>query len=72
VRALARVCTACGAAAESEQAFCDECGAPLAADPQPAAPPPAVREAPAAERRLVSVLIADLVGFTTLSVASRM
>jgi class 3 adenylate cyclase len=43
-----------------------ECGSPLAAAaaPQPEA---AVREIAASERRLVSVLFADLVGFTTLS-----
>jgi class 3 adenylate cyclase len=45
--------------------FCGECGSALVAGaPAPAA---AAREAPAAERRLVSVLFADLVGFTTLS-----
>jgi class 3 adenylate cyclase/tetratricopeptide (TPR) repeat protein len=43
--------------------FCGECGTALAA----AAAPGTAREAPAAERRLVSVLFADLVGFTTLS-----
>jgi class 3 adenylate cyclase/tetratricopeptide (TPR) repeat protein len=43
--------------------FCGGCGAPLAAAPAPA-PSAAV---PVAERRLVSVLFADLVGFTTLS-----
>jgi class 3 adenylate cyclase/tetratricopeptide (TPR) repeat protein len=45
--------------------FCGECGTALAADTAPA--PPLETAAPAAERRLVSVLFADLVGFTTLS-----
>src|SRR5919201_5341652 len=67
--ALAATCTACGAANEGSRKFCYECGAPLSgASPSPAAvatPDPAVP--PLAERRLVSVLFADLVGFTTLS-----
>jgi class 3 adenylate cyclase/predicted ATPase len=65
--ALALACPSCGAAAEPEQSFCDECGSALGAA---AAQPPASaahRVAPAAERRLVSVLFADLVGFTPLS-----
>src|SRR5438552_1410273 len=44
--------------------FCGECGTALAEDAErPAAPAPAAT----AERRLVSVLFADLVGFTPLS-----
>jgi len=63
---LARVCPACGAANDPEDAFCGECGASLGeGTPAPTATP--AREAPAAERRLVSVLFADLVGFTPLS-----
>jgi class 3 adenylate cyclase len=63
---LARACSACGAAVEGSEKFCGECGtalqaAPAAAQAQVEAP------APAAERRLVSVLFADLVGFTPLS-----
>jgi class 3 adenylate cyclase len=61
---LARVCPACGAPHDPGQAFCDECGAPLAARPGQAAEPVAN---PTAERRLVSVLFADLVGFTAAS-----
>jgi class 3 adenylate cyclase/predicted ATPase len=56
---LAVLCAACGAANEPGERFCGECGAPLAAEAAPAAP--------AAERRLVSVLFADLVGFTPAS-----
>jgi class 3 adenylate cyclase/tetratricopeptide (TPR) repeat protein len=66
---LARMCPSCGAANGPTVKFCGECGAALAAIPAAApapAPAPAV-ESPAAERRLVSVLFADLVGFTTLS-----
>jgi class 3 adenylate cyclase/tetratricopeptide (TPR) repeat protein len=66
--AFSAACQACGAANQPEERFCGECGAPLSpgamAGMAPAAP---VHEAPSAERRLVSVLFADLVGFTTLS-----
>jgi class 3 adenylate cyclase/tetratricopeptide (TPR) repeat protein len=62
--ALARACPACGAAAEPDDSFCGECGTPL----EGAAPAAqSARAAPESERRLVSVLFADLVGFTTLS-----
>jgi class 3 adenylate cyclase/tetratricopeptide (TPR) repeat protein len=61
---LALACPSCGASIAGEERFCGECGASLAAE----AVAPAVQpSAPAAERRLVSVLFADLVGFTTLS-----
>ena len=61
--ALAHACPACGAAADPDDAFCGACGASLG---ETAASVP-VREAPAAERRLVTILFADLVGFTSLS-----
>src|SRR5205085_9787333 len=57
-----RLCPACGAAVDVSQRFCDECGVRL-----DAAPPAAEARERAAERRLVSVLFADLVGFTALS-----
>jgi class 3 adenylate cyclase/tetratricopeptide (TPR) repeat protein len=63
---LGLACPACGTTNEPRERFCGECGAPLTAEAVPREEP-AVREAPAAERRLVSVLFADLVGFTPLS-----
>ncbi len=47
--------------------FCTGCGMRLDADSRSSAPAEAPARAPVAERRLVSVLFADLVGFTTLS-----
>ncbi len=51
--------------------FCNQCGAPLgegASGLLASTPPPApARAEPVAERRLVSVLFADLVGFTALT-----
>jgi class 3 adenylate cyclase/tetratricopeptide (TPR) repeat protein len=64
--ALSLACPSCGAGAEPGQAFCDECGAALGGSAPPTAPVEP-REGPTAERRLVSVLFADLVGFTPLS-----
>jgi class 3 adenylate cyclase/tetratricopeptide (TPR) repeat protein len=67
---LARACPTCGAVNAPATKFCGECGAGLVAGPAAAAtgaPPLARAQPPAAERRLVSVLFADLVGFTTLS-----
>jgi class 3 adenylate cyclase/tetratricopeptide (TPR) repeat protein len=62
---LAIACPACGAAIAGTEKFCGECGAQLGA----VVATPGDREStqPLAERRLVSVLFADLVGFTTLS-----
>ena len=64
--ALAAVCPSCGAANTPDSKFCGECATPLKAA-APASTSGATATAPAAERRLVSVLFADLVGFTTAS-----
>ncbi|MFN2471995.1 MAG: AAA family ATPase [Gaiellaceae bacterium] len=60
--ALARSCPSCGAPNAGTVKFCGECGAALSAAPVQSPP-----QEPGAERRLVSVLFADLVGYTALS-----
>jgi class 3 adenylate cyclase/tetratricopeptide (TPR) repeat protein len=57
---LAVVCPACSAPNPPEDKFCGECGSALGAAA-------AAAPTPASERRLVTVLFADLVGFTALS-----
>jgi class 3 adenylate cyclase/tetratricopeptide (TPR) repeat protein len=72
---LSVACPSCGAVNEASDKFCGECGSALAAEASlpravqgsPPGTSESLRPAPAAERRLVSVLFADLVGFTTLS-----
>src|SRR6266545_2946447 len=67
-QALALPCPACETANPPGMRFCIECGTSLAGD---SAASPVSSETPqpppTSERRLVSVLFADLVGFTTLS-----
>ena len=65
--ALVAACPACGAANAPGVKFCGECGTDLRA--AAATDRPTTGPAATAERRLVSVLFADLVGFTTLSEA---
>jgi class 3 adenylate cyclase/predicted ATPase len=70
---LAMSCPSCGAANAPDSKFCGECGAALSASAPattqaPSQPAPvAAPQQPQAERRLVSVLFADLVGFTGAS-----
>jgi class 3 adenylate cyclase len=70
---LAVSCSTCGSANTPGAKFCGECGSALgeadaAASPNAAASAGAGSSAsPTTERRLVSILFADLVGFTTLS-----
>jgi class 3 adenylate cyclase/tetratricopeptide (TPR) repeat protein len=62
--ALAFQCPSCGSANEPRDRYCGECGSPLSGEAQRAGTAP---QEPVSERRLVSVLFADLVGFTTIS-----
>jgi class 3 adenylate cyclase/tetratricopeptide (TPR) repeat protein len=62
---LQRRCPSCGEPAPPEARFCMSCGSPLGAPPSAPAP-----EAPPEERRQVTVLFADLSGYT--AVAERM
>jgi class 3 adenylate cyclase/tetratricopeptide (TPR) repeat protein len=73
---LAARCPECGAANEPDAGFCGECGAGLAAATRPvpvagtgsaAVAVARVAAGPISERRVVSVLFTDLVGFTTLA-----
>src|SRR5580704_13360993 len=70
---LSRACPACGAAVEPDYAFCLDCGASLQGSARPAAAAAPLAVAPSSdstatsERRLVSVLFVDLVGFTAHS-----
>ena len=64
--ALERGCPSCGAAAPPQARFCMECGGSLT---ETAPAPPAARapEVPPEERRQVTVLFADLSGYTAAS-----
>src|SRR3954462_2848019 len=63
---LERRCGNCGAAAPPEARFCMECGSELAGAAPPRAAPAAT---PPQERRQVTVLFADLSGYTAVSEA---
>ncbi len=70
---LANSCPNCGAAVDPGDRFCGECATQLTPGAAPAIAPRiaaagaahATTTAPVAERRLVTILFADLVGFTT-------
>jgi class 3 adenylate cyclase/tetratricopeptide (TPR) repeat protein len=64
---LATACPSCGAETRPDHKFCPECGAPLGSPPAPAAVPSSATAPVTAERRLVTSLFCDLVGFTTFS-----
>ena len=71
---LSAACANCGAPNTPDAKFCGDCGARLSdgahsanAGPQALQAAPVAPPLPIAERRLVSVLFADLVGFTTLA-----
>jgi class 3 adenylate cyclase/tetratricopeptide (TPR) repeat protein len=55
-------CPNCGAPHDEGQRFCGQCGHPLVE-----APVPATEIQPVQERKLATVLFADVVGFTTLA-----
>jgi predicted amidophosphoribosyltransferase len=65
---LANACGVCGATNEPGDRFCGSCGTTLV-EPNVGAATPAVSTSPTTERRLVSVLFLDLVGFTAQSEA---
>ena len=50
--------------------FCGECGAPLAASEPAGGPADQAPQAPSSERRFITALFADLVGFTSMTEAA--
>jgi class 3 adenylate cyclase/tetratricopeptide (TPR) repeat protein len=67
---LERRCPSCGASAPPEARFCMSCGTQLDQAPAPGLPAIRAAEQPPEERRQVTVLFADLSGYT--AVAERM
>src|SRR5215210_1648161 len=65
--ALERRCASCGEIVPPEARFCPACGSAIETGPAPAGPPPQRAEVPAEERRQVTVLFADLSGYTAVA-----
>src|SRR4029453_4559439 len=63
---LESACSSCGAALPANAKFCPTCGTATSAAAAGSSAPSSAPQ-PVAERRVVRVLFADLVGFTTLS-----
>jgi adenylate cyclase len=66
-RKLPAGCPSCGFAAQPDFSFCSRCGSRLAAKPPEQPARPAESSPPETDRRPVTVLFADLSGFTALS-----
>ena len=64
---LGVACATCGTLNPASVKFCGECGSPMGTDTGALWQPAQAASESGAERRLVSVLFADLVGFTTAS-----
>src|SRR3954451_18136200 len=64
---LERSCPNCGEPAPPQAKFCMSCGTALDGAAVPAAEPPRVAESPPEERRQVTVLFADLSGYTAVA-----
>ena len=65
---LATVCSSCGSRNETDAKFCGSCGSGLGTGIAPAAiPASSLVPSDVTEQRFVSVLFADIVGYTTLS-----
>ena len=65
--ALAIPCPSCATPNPAGGKFCGECGTALRTEGTPRVAVTPATASPVAERRVVSVLFGDLVGFTTLS-----
>src|SRR5437879_1680702 len=65
--ALERTCAACGGTNPPGFRFCGTCGSPLDAAPPVPAPPAAVAEIE--ERKVATILFADLTGSTELAIS---
>lgn len=60
-------CPGCGAPHDPDQAFCGRCGTALTGTTARPGPPEVIRSVELEERKLATVLFADVVGFTSLA-----